>query len=1548
MVEVRYIHKKGKKFGPYYYQTYRKNGKVKKSYIGSEEDYAVWKNKNERSTTNWRLALIPAIILVFIFGLFIYLNHNGISGHAILDIQNTYLTGENISGDLKLVLKSGELLPADTKIIVEQTSGTKEFLLSDFFNLTSGEYYAEGFNVSGQGEGVGFAGEKIIYPDVYFTLLLSETSVSETVNNVATINNEPSGSSEPAVEPEVVQENQSQEQKVVENRTQEVAVPVEVDASTETPTETPVESPTESTPVEASTGSSITGAVILNSGDEEVSGVVSVNSSFEYNTDKYAVIKEGSVYSDYENLSSDVLNLKNENNQLTITTDYSYNKEGFGNDYLGNENELKIPLDKLALKAENGALRIRLVYGKDVFAEESKEISVENLTEKIGNETLINKTGNETIKRYNVVINHPVKWQKKISVENLSEISVELPKEAENISIKTGDDIANAEQQAQQEANTIQEDKNSLITGNVVADNSGGGLLSKVWSKLIGSLTGKVVEDIQNIVETNDSKTISVNLDKTTDEVLVEYTTQGPVANETNISGGKQVVISASSELNYTDILAYSELDNKISIENKNEIKIYHIVNGSKEETSFDAYDLDEDGKVDYIEWNVPHLSQQTYEIIYITKAEHLDSDRNFVEDVYDKVKTKDDNWTTIPSGDYLRVTFEKNLTNKNDITIYARSAGNESSSISVSRHDDDNEIAKFENILNEGWHKIYLTNLSDRESHDTFDLRSVGDVEYDYMVDPTYSMCYQESANTTNQKGTDGNCGLNYSGLYVSSGSWTNLGMVYDGDWGTYGYGGTTTLVNLTINYTKPLNALSSSLWNIKTGMTVNNLSINSSCWNYSPTKLVLMVQSKHKSTMPASYQSFWKCYNGTSWLDISPSGSTLEATSFIYEEAMIWNVSVADSDTTYPTFSGYVDNNATLIGSGIGLFNVTLANTNGTVFLSVNNTNITATNLTTNVYNASYNFSSSGTYSYYWGSWGNGTSHLYNVSTTQSYTVNASVVADTTYPQFSNLGFNYTNGSAYVNGIVYTANATITNTNGTAGIEFNNVNYTATNVSSLFTSTLGQLSAGTYNYYWWAYGNGTSHNYNVSATYSYTVSKASSSLGLSATTPINYGTSTDFSSHESGCPSGATCTLNITDGIFGVGAISANYSFVGNTNYTSSSAVYTVTINKANSQTSLTFDKTTPQDYGTAITPTCSLLTGVGTTSLTNGTSGVAETLGAGSWNLNCSYDGNTNYTASSNSSTFVINKNSTYVLGISGTTPITYGTATNVAGSNCPSQLTCLLDKSNVVYGVGTITFNYSTAGNANYSSNSITKDIVINQVPSSVYTYLNNSRANLTINSGTSIWLNGSRISGEGSVYLYNNGTLINSDGNIGNYTLFSNVGIYNITTIYASTQNYSSSYETWWLNVTQASIAISIDFSPQLSQQTSWNIVSLPMFNQSADGNNGDGATNYYINISATGGTADLYVKASGDLMTSGNDVLGLGNETYSNSSSDSSVPSSQKSSLTTNYADNLIGDSLNDGDVIYLKFFLSAPSAQSSGNYNNTLLFKAVPHGQTP
>jgi len=58
---------------------------------------------------------------------------------------------------------------------------------------------------------------------------------------------------------------------------------------------------------------------------------------------------------------------------------------------------------------------------------------------------------------------------------------------------------------------------------------------------------------------------------------------------------------------------------------------------------------------------------------------------------------------------------------------------------VSVFREGGSEEIARFTNITGDGFSKyqIFLTNLGENESYSTFDLRSFGDVEYDYVVDP-------------------------------------------------------------------------------------------------------------------------------------------------------------------------------------------------------------------------------------------------------------------------------------------------------------------------------------------------------------------------------------------------------------------------------------------------------------------------------------------------------------------------------------------------------------------------------------------------------------------------------------------------------------------------------------------------------------------------------------------------------------------------------------------------------------------------------------------
>ena len=135
-------------------------------------------------------------------------------------------------------------------------------------------------------------------------------------------------------------------------------------------------------------------------------------------------------------------------------------------------------------------------------------------------------------------------------------------------------------------------------------------------------------------------------------------------------------------------------------------------------------------------------------EVIVVTQAEHLDANRSFISSVYESVRYLDGNWSEpIPDGDYVRVTFETNLTSERDITIYPRVLdGNPI--IEVYELNGDTVIATFTSITSDQYHKIFLTGL--QGSQDTFDLRVVsGSVAFDHIVDPQSTYDYNSGQGT-------------------------------------------------------------------------------------------------------------------------------------------------------------------------------------------------------------------------------------------------------------------------------------------------------------------------------------------------------------------------------------------------------------------------------------------------------------------------------------------------------------------------------------------------------------------------------------------------------------------------------------------------------------------------------------------------------------------------------------------------------------------------------------------------------------------------------
>ncbi|MFW5793892.1 MAG: Ig-like domain-containing protein [Bacillota bacterium] len=268
--------------------------------------------------------------------------------------------------------------------------------------------------------------------------------------------------------------------------------------------------------------------------------------------------------------------------------------------------------------------------------------------------------------------------------------------------------------------------------------------------------------------------------------------------------------------------------------------------------------------------------------------------------------------------------------------------------------------------------------------------------------------------------------------------------------------------------------------------------------------------------------------------------------------------------------------------------------------------------------------------------------------------------------------------------------------------------------------------------------------------------------------------------------------------------------------------STIYNLNVTKADGELSLTFDKESPQDYGTEITPTCSIVSGEGSfTLLLNDsiiTSGEALTLGAGNWNFSCSMDATQNYTSTLNESDFVINK-AVLTGSITGTTPITYGTTGDVEGSESNSGDGDVdyklyrdgVEVSNpdaVVLGAGTYNYVYNSTGGANYSANdSIDSfELVVNQ-DTSACDVLFNETSPLTWNDKFRLYTNC-----DSDFTLYRNGSVIanNSEQDL-------SANYYNFTVIRTDSVNYSNIQDTEYFTIEQASNTATLTITPSLSE-----------------------------------------------------------------------------------------------------------------------------------
>jgi DNA-directed RNA polymerase specialized sigma24 family protein len=376
----------------------------------------------------------------------------------------------------------------------------------------------------------------------------------------------------------------------------------------------------------------------------------------------------------------------------------------------------------------------------NITPQENITIPEPNITKPIP-ETPVNITQSEnlTSQGFNITttqlpakLGESVKWIKTLSIKKQGKIKVSLPKESANILVKE-------KEAPQKKLSPSQEELPSLI---------------------------------------------EITLDTQPRDYEITYETPAPSINEEQLPRGKKITISSPNSIHYENVLAFTNLPESFNLKNPSRVKIHWIEQDTYLSPS-SVQDKDSNGIYDYIEWLVPSLSNQTFEIIVITKAEHLDSNRQFISDIYDQVYRLDNIWSeTIPNQDYVRVTFETNLTSSRDITIFPRKIqGNPR--VEVYEKDSSTKIAEFSSLADNQYNKVLLINL--QNSQDTFDLKiQGGNIEFDHIIDPVQLNAYYNFSNTT-EKTAYGRTSITsgqppsfanaWGGSNMSSTCYTNLG---------------------------------------------------------------------------------------------------------------------------------------------------------------------------------------------------------------------------------------------------------------------------------------------------------------------------------------------------------------------------------------------------------------------------------------------------------------------------------------------------------------------------------------------------------------------------------------------------------------------------------------------------------------------------------------------------------------------------------------------------------------------------------------------------
>jgi pimeloyl-ACP methyl ester carboxylesterase len=394
---------------------------------------------------------------------------------------------------------------------------------------------------------------------------------------------------------------------------------------------------------------------------------------------------------------------------------------------------------------------------------------------------------------------------------------------------------------------------------------------------------------------------------------------------------------------------------------------------------------------------------------------------------------------------------------------------------------------------------------------------------------------------------------------------------------------------------------------------------------------------------------------------------------------------------------------------------------------------------------------------------------------------------------------------------------------------------NYTATgNAGSVYYYNYGALPAGTY--YWKSWASDAVGNWNVTSMQSYVVNQAASSLSLTITpsNSVTYGTATTANCTASTTQitpqlyrNGTSAGASYETAALAAGSYNYSCNASATQNYTApaeQSSILSVNknatatelwLNGARSDLNISYPE---QINASAITSALFVAL------LRNGTNvdaenGVYASLAAGSYNYTAINYGDENYTGSSESWLLTINKNTTSCsLAVDPVSGQTWPVSVNASCSCTNPEAAAKLWRNNAdVTATENSIFTLLPAGNWSYMCNATAtqnytyaenaSSHTINKAASSINLLLSDNDANFSTTNATQVNITAELATpATGNIAIYENGALLDSGSSPRTVLkIYHTPAVYNITAVYPATQNYSSSYETHFLEITVADL-----------------------------------------------------------------------------------------------------------------------------------------------